>query len=191
MNQPEKPSATPSDNTDPVTLETATFAAGCFWCVEAVLDRLDGVSAVESGYIGGHVDNPTYKEVCAETTGHAEAVQLQFDPQRITYAELLDYFFQLHDPTTLNRQGNDVGTQYRSAIFFHSKAQQQAAQAAIERWQASYDDPIVTQLAEAGQFWQAEGYHQDYFAKNPGDRYCNAFIPPKLKKLGLDGKDDK
>ena len=199
--QPMTPDPDPETETDPdpesdravaaIALETATFGAGCFWCIEAVLERLDGVREVESGYRGGHTDDPSYKAVCEETTGHAEVVQVKFDPRRIRYAELVDAFFKLHDPTTLNRQGNDVGTQYRSAIFFHGEAQHAAAIAGVDRWQPSYPNPIVTEITAAGRFWPAEGYHQDYFAKNPTDGYCNYFIPPKLKKLGLDGDGRK
>jgi peptide-methionine (S)-S-oxide reductase len=168
--------------------ETATFGAGCFWCVEAVLDRVAGVHDVASGYMGGTVERPSYEQVCRGDTGHAEVVQVRFDPQAIGYAELLDYFFQLHDPTTADRQGNDVGPQYRSALFCHSPAQEAAARAAIARWQPKFAQPIVTEVTAAGTFWPAEGYHQDYWANNPGNGYCRAFIPPKLKKLGLDGK---
>ncbi|MCA8977024.1 MAG: peptide-methionine (S)-S-oxide reductase MsrA [Planctomycetes bacterium] len=168
------------------TVETATFAAGCFWCVEAVLERLDGVTAVASGYMGGHVDDPTYEQVCGKKTGHAEVVQVTFDPRTIPYSELLDYFFQLHDPTTKDRQGNDIGPQYRSALFFHSEQQRRTALAAIEKWQPKFQDPIVTEVTAASTFWPAEGYHQDYWQKNPRNPYCNAFIPGKLKKLGLD-----
>lgn len=197
--QPENPKAPPPTTvptaktdmnepkeTAPVALETATLAGGCFWCIEAVLDRLDGVADVESGYMGGSTDNPTYKQICTGSTGHAEVVQVKFDPSVISYTQLLGYFFALHDPTTLNRQGNDVGTQYRSAIFFHSEEQQQAALAAIKKAQAAFGDPIVTEVTQVEKLWTAEGYHQDYWQKNPGDRYCNAFIPSKLKKLGLE-----
>ncbi|MCA8949623.1 MAG: peptide-methionine (S)-S-oxide reductase MsrA [Planctomycetes bacterium] len=170
----------------PDSLETATFAGGCFWCIEAVLDRLDGVVDVESGYMGGHVDNPTYDQVCSKTTGHAEVVQCRFDPSVISYEKLVGYFFAMHDPTTLNRQGNDTGPQYRSAIFFHSEAQKATAQKVLDKVQPKFDRPIVTEITAASTFWPAEKYHQDYWAKNPDNRYCNAFIPSKLEKLGLE-----
>ncbi|MCR9247201.1 MAG: peptide-methionine (S)-S-oxide reductase MsrA [bacterium] len=170
----------------PKTLETATFAGGCFWCIEAVLDRLEGVVDVESGYMGGNIDNPTYKQICTGTTNHAEVVQCKFDPSLVSFEQLVGYFFVMHDPTTLNRQGNDFGTQYRSAIFYHSDAQRQTAEAIIKKIQPKFDDRIVTEVTQASKFWPAEGYHQDYWEKNPSDRYCNAFIPSKLKKLGLE-----
>jgi peptide-methionine (S)-S-oxide reductase len=166
--------------------ETATFAAGCFWCIEAVLERIDGVLAVESGYTGGDVVNPTYHQVCTGTTGHAEAVQVTFDPAKISYAELLDWFFRAHDPTTPNRQGNDIGTQYRSAIFWHTEAQRDAALAARQKAQRDHGNPIVTEITQAPRFWPAEEHHQDFFRRNPTQGYCRATIPPKLKKLGLD-----
>jgi len=163
--------------------ETAILAAGCFWCVEAVFDDLVGVHSVESGYIGGHVDNPTYRQVCDEDTGHAEAVRITFDPAQISYDELLDVFFHIHDPTTLNRQGNDVGEQYRSAIFYLNDAQKAAAEKAIAAAQAEWDDPIVTQVTPATTFWQAEDYHQEYFANNPNQPYCAAVVGPKVRKF--------
>ncbi|MGK2285946.1 peptide-methionine (S)-S-oxide reductase MsrA [Pedomonas sp. V897] len=163
--------------------ETAILAAGCFWCVEAVFDDLVGVHSVESGYIGGHVDNPTYRQVCDEDTGHAEAVRITFDPAQISYDELLDVFFHIHDPTTLNRQGNDVGEQYRSAIFYLNDAQKVAAEKAIAAAQAEWDDPIVTQVTPATTFWQAEDYHQEYFANNPNQPYCAAVVGPKVRKF--------
>lgn len=164
--------------------ETAIFAGGCFWCVEAVFKDLIGVESVESGYIGGHVADPTYKQVCGGDTGHAEALKIIFDPARIGYDDLLDIFFATHDPTQLNRQGNDVGTQYRSAIFPQSDAQEAAAKAAIARNQADWPAPIVTTI-EADDIWYpAEAYHQDYW-EGEGQRnpYCLALIPPKLNKL--------
>ncbi|HEU4419138.1 MAG TPA: peptide-methionine (S)-S-oxide reductase MsrA [Planctomycetota bacterium] len=177
--QPPSPSAVPAR-------EVATLGNGCFWCTEAVLEKLDGVIDVVSGYSGGTTETPSYDDVCSGTTGHAEVVQVTFDPSRISFSKLLEWFFKSHDPTTLNRQGNDVGTQYRSAIFFHSDAQHAAALAAIKAAQASHADPIVTEVTKAGRFWPAETYHQDYFRKNPTNGYCRAVIPPKLKKLGLD-----
>ena len=153
----------------------ATFAAGCFWCVEAVLDRLDGVSDVESGYMGGAIDNPTYKMICRGDTGHAEVVQVKFDPAKVSYEKLLNYFFALHDPTTLNRQGNDVGTQYRSGIYCYSDAQRAAAQASCESYNKALADKgfdaITTEIIDAPEFYYAEPDHQQYLAKNPAG-YC-------------------
>jgi peptide-methionine (S)-S-oxide reductase len=167
-----------------MTIETATFAGGCFWCVEAVFQGLRGVSLVESGYIGGHVANPTYKQVCGGDTGHAEAIRVTFDASEISYGDLLDIFFATHDPTQLNRQGNDIGTQYRSAIFPHSPEQAAAASAAIERAQPDWPAPIVTSIEDDAIWYPAEDYHQDYWngegQRNP---YCLAVIPPKLAKL--------
>jgi peptide-methionine (S)-S-oxide reductase len=168
-----------------MTTQTATFAAGCFWCYEAMFDDLDGVQSVESGYIGGHVENPTYKAVCGGDTGHAEAIRIVFDPAKVTYDELLDILFHVHDPTTLNRQGNDVGTQYRSAIFPHSAEQRAAAEAAITRAQPDWPAKIVTTIEDGAQTWYpAEAYHQEYFATNGGSNpYCNFVVAPKVKKF--------
>ncbi len=167
-----------------MTTETATLAAGCFWCVEAVFDGLAGVESVESGYIGGHTTNPTYKEVCSGITGHAEAVRVVFDPAVVTFDEVLDIFFEIHDPTQLNRQGNDVGTQYRSAIFPHSPEQEAAARAAIVRAQEDNGQPIVTTIEALAEWYVAEDYHQEYFdregAANP---YCQVVVAPKLAKF--------
>jgi peptide-methionine (S)-S-oxide reductase len=164
--------------------EQATLAGGCFWCTEAVFKDVIGVSGVESGYTGGQVSSPTYKQVCGGETGHAEAIRVTFDPDVISYDELLDLFLATHDPTQLNRQGNDVGTQYRSAIFPHSPEQEEAARRAIERARADWPDPIVTTIEPLSEWWPAEDYHQDYWAgegqRNP---YCLAVIPPKLRKL--------
>ena len=164
--------------------EIATLAGGCFWCTEAVFKDVIGVSAVESGYIGGHVANPTYRQVCGGDTGHAEAIRLTYDPDIISYDELLDLFFATHDPTQLNRQGNDVGTQYRSAIFPHSAEQEAEAKAAIERASSDWPRPIVTTIEPLSEWYPAEDYHQDYWdgegQRNP---YCLAVIPPKLQKL--------
>lgn len=164
--------------------DVATLAGGCFWCTEAVYQSLAGVTAVESGYIGGAMPNPTYEAVCTGTTGHAEAIRVTFDPQVISYADLLDIFFATHDPTTLNRQGNDVGTQYRSAIFPHSPEQEAQAHAAIARAQADQPRPIVTMIEPDAPWYPAEDYHQKYWER-VGDRnpYCMAVIPPKLAKL--------
>lgn len=165
--------------------ETATLAAGCFWCVEAVFDDLVGVEDVVSGYSGGHKDNPTYQEVCSETTGHAEVVQVKFDPSRLSYADLLRVFFTVHDPTTLNRQGNDIGTSYRSAIFYHSAEQKADAEKVIKEITEAgiYDDPVVTEVTPFDKFWPAEDYHQEYFANNPNQPYCAGVVAPKVAKF--------
>lgn len=168
--------------------ETATLGAGCFWCVEAVLEQVDGVESVTSGYMGGHVDAPTYRDVCTGRTGHAEVVQVVFEPERLTYAELLEWFWRLHDPTTKDRQGNDVGSQYRSAIFVHSDEQRTVAEASRRAADASgaFGAPIVTEIADAGAFFPAEAYHQEYYRENRAQPYCRFVIAPKLGKLGLD-----
>lgn len=166
-------------------LETATLAAGCFWCVEAVFDDLKGVEDVVSGYSGGHTANPTYKEVCGEGTGHAEVVQIRFDPEELTFADLLRVYFTVHDPTTLNRQGNDIGSSYRSAIFYHSEAQRQAAEDVVAEITAEsiYANPIVTEVTPFDKFWPAEDYHHEYFANNPNQPYCSAVVAPKVAKF--------
>jgi peptide-methionine (S)-S-oxide reductase len=166
-------------------LETATLGAGCFWCVEAIFDDLQGVEDVVSGYSGGHTENPTYQEVCSETTGHAEVVSVRFDPGFITYADILRVFFAVHDPTTLNRQGNDIGSSYRSAIFYHSDEQKNTAEEIIREVNAAgiYDDPIVTEVSPFDRFFPAEGYHQEYFANNPNQPYCAAVVAPKVAKF--------
>ncbi len=164
--------------------EQATLAGGCFWCTEAVFADVIGVSSVESGYIGGTVPNPTYKQVCGGGTGHAEAIRVTFDPEAIRFDEILDIFFGTHDPTQLNRQGNDVGTQYRSAIFPHSPEQEEAARRGIERAQADWPGPIVTTIEPLGTWYPAEDYHQDYWeGEGQSSPYCLAVIPPKLRKL--------
>jgi peptide-methionine (S)-S-oxide reductase len=167
-----------------MNLEQATLAGGCFWCLEAVFIELQGVSKVVSGYTGGRARHPTYEEVCMGTTGHAEVVQITFDPQIITFKVLLQVFFTIHDPTTLNRQGADVGSQYRSAIFYHSPEQQQIAQEVIAELSAAklWDDPIVTEVAPLTEFYSAEVYHQNYFARNPNQPYCRAIVAPKVAK---------
>jgi peptide-methionine (S)-S-oxide reductase len=167
------------------TLEIATFGSGCFWCTEAVFERLDGVEKVVSGYSGGHVKNPSYKEVCNGTTGHAEVCQIYFDPGVISFDELLNVFWHTHDPTTLNRQGNDVGNQYRSAIFYHNEKQNKAATESKNKMDASgeFTDPIVTEITEFTNFYEAEDYHQDYFANNPNQPYCTFIVAPKVKKF--------
>ncbi len=171
--------------------EVATLGNGCFWCTEAVLEQLDGVIDVESGYTGGDVDNPTYEQICGGATEHAEVVKVTFDPAVISYESLLDWFFRSHDPTTRNRQGNDVGTQYRSAIFFHSKQQHQTALAFMDKIANNWQDPIVTELVPAVKFWPAEAYHQDYFRNNQNQGYCRVVIKTKLAKLGLDDTPKK
>jgi peptide-methionine (S)-S-oxide reductase len=165
--------------------ETATFAGGCFWCVEAALKQLDGVVEATSGYCGGHVDDPGYKAVCRGTTGHAEAVQVEYDPDRISYADLLEVFFTIHTPTTTDREGPDVGSQYRSAIYYHDDRQHELAENYIEALEekGGYDDPIVTELEALERFWEAEEYHQDYFEKNPSDAYCRMHAKPKVEKV--------
>ena len=163
-------------------LETATFGGGCFWCTEAVFQQLRGVESVVSGYSGGQMLNPDYRSVCNGTTGHAEVIQIQFDPTQISYADLLRIHWATHDPTTLNRQGADRGTQYRSVIFTHSAEQQAIAQAVVREMQANFDEPIVTQVVAAKTFYAAEDYHQNYYRSNPGAGYCQAVINPKLSK---------
>lgn len=166
-------------------LETATLGAGCFWCVEAVFDDLKGVEDVVSGYSGGRRENPTYQQVCTGATGHAEVVQIKFNPQEIAFRDILRVFFTVHDPTTLNRQGGDIGTQYRSAIFYHTPEQKQIAHEVIEEITAErlYDNPIVTEVTEFTNFYPAEDYHQEYFANNPTQPYCAAVVAPKVRKF--------
>jgi peptide-methionine (S)-S-oxide reductase len=169
--------------------EIATLGGGCFWCVEAIYQDLKGVSKVESGYSGGHIDNPTYKEVCSGLTGHAEVIQVTFDPAIISYADILRIFFTVHDPTTLNRQGNDSGTQYRSVIYFHSEEQQKTAEAVKIEAKEAWDDPIVTEISAFEKFYKAEDYHQNYFKDNPNQGYCSFIIAPKVKKFREKYKD--
>jgi peptide-methionine (S)-S-oxide reductase len=161
----------------------ATLGGGCFWCVEAVFERVPGIRAVVSGYAGGQTVNPTYQAVCDGSTGHAEVVQIQFDPEVISYSEILDLFWQAHDPTTPNRQGADVGTQYRSIILYHNTAQKEQAEASKKKAATALGQPVVTEIVALEQFYAAEEYHQDYFRKNPKAPYCVAVINPKLKKL--------
>jgi peptide-methionine (S)-S-oxide reductase len=165
--------------------EVATFAGGCFWCTEAVFLELDGVSKVVSGYIGGHTVNPKYNEVCDGETGHAEAIEITFDPSKIGFGELLEIFFATHDPTTLNRQGNDVGTQYRSEIFYHNAAQKQLSEdyMALMTTENTFGKPIVTKISPATQFYVAEDYHQNYYNQNKTQGYCSYVITPKIDKL--------
>jgi len=166
-------------------MEKATLGAGCFWCVEAIFENLKGLATVEAGYAGGQVKNPTYKEVCSGKTGHAEVAQLTFDPEVISYEELLEVFWHTHDPTTLNRQGNDVGTQYRSVIFYHNEAQRQTAEKSKALMDASgeFDNSIVTDIEPLSNYSKAENYHQDYFKHNPNQPYCRAVIQPKVEKF--------
>jgi peptide-methionine (S)-S-oxide reductase len=165
--------------------EIATLAGGCFWCLEAVYDGMKGVESVESGYMGGRTPNPTYEQVCGGETGHAEIVRITFDPAAVSYKELLEVFFVIHDPTTLNRQGNDAGTQYRSAIFYHTPQQKADAEELIARLNAAklWGRPIVTEVTPATTFHMAEGYHQEYFARNPNQPYCQAVVAPKVAKF--------
>lgn len=164
--------------------EYAIIAGGCFWCTEAVFKQINGVESVESGYIGGHTANPTYQQVCSGDTGHAEAIRITFDPEKVSFGELLDISFATHDPTQLNRQGNDIGTQYRSAIFPISMKQAEEAKAAISRAQSEHNDPIVTTIETSATWHPAEDYHQNYWAgEGQENRYCLAVIPPKLQKL--------
>lgn len=163
-------------------MEKATLAGGCFWCTEAVFNELRGVEAVVPGFMGGTVDNPTYKQVCAGGTGHAEVSHITFDPELISYTDLLDVFFTMHDPTQLNRQDNDIGEHYRSAVFYHDDAQKAAAEQAIKTAAGVWDGQIVTEVTKAGAFWPAEDYHHDYFANNPGQPYCEAVVAPKVAK---------
>jgi peptide-methionine (S)-S-oxide reductase len=166
-------------------LETATLGAGCFWCVEAVFDDLKGVEDVVSGYSGGQTENPTYRQVCDGTTGHAEVAQITFDPDVISFKDVLHVFFAVHDPTTMNRQGNDIGTQYRSAIFYHSDKQKRVAEEVIYELtkEGVFDDPIVTEVTAFEKFWPAEDYHQEYFANNPNQPYCVGVVAPKVAKF--------
>lgn len=175
--------ATPKHGT-----EVAVLGAGCFWCVEAIFMRIDGVISVMPGYAGGHTVNPTYKQVCTGETGHAEVARIEFDPARVSYSQILDTFWHSHDPTTLNRQGADHGTQYRSVIFYADAAQQQAAEASKRAAQADFKDPIVTEIVPLTKFYPAEDYHRQYYENNKNAPYCQYVIAPKLKKLGLEDK---
>jgi len=172
--------------------EKATLGGGCFWCTEAVYLELKGVVDVKPGYSGGHVKNPTYKEVCEETTGHAEVVQITFDPEIVSFTQILEVFFVTHDPTTLNRQGNDVGTQYRSAIFYHSEKQKEVANKVIQLFEEEkvYNQPIVTEVTQFDKFYIAEDYHMNYYARNKNQGYCQFVIAPKLDKFRKIFKDD-
>jgi peptide-methionine (S)-S-oxide reductase len=172
--------------------EIATVGGGCFWCTEAIYQMLPGVKKVTSGYAGGTKENPTYKEVCNGTTGHAEVIQVEFDPKAVSYEKILETFWEAHDPTTLNRQGNDTGTQYRSIILYSSEAQKKAAEKSKAEAQKQFAQPIVTEIVPLKKFYQAEGYHQDYYRSNPNQGYCRAIIRPKVEKFEkkLQGKHD-
>jgi peptide-methionine (S)-S-oxide reductase len=170
-------------SSSPQRTAVATLAGGCFWCLDAAYRQIEGVTRVVSGYAGGALANPTYEQVCSGRTGHAEAVQVEFDPGAISYDEVLEVFWSIHDPTTLNRQGADVGSQYRSAIFTHDDAQRAAAERSIAAVQEHWRDPVVTEVLPLERFWVAEEYHQDYFARNPDSGYCQVVINPKLRKL--------
>ena len=165
--------------------EVATLAGGCFWCLEAVYDQLRGVVSVESGYMGGKVDNPSYRAVCTGSTGHAEVIQITYNPAEVSFQDLLDVFFVIHDPTTLNRQGNDVGTQYRSAVYYHSAEQKAVAEKVIAALNAEHrwNNPIVTEVTAASKFYIAEDYHQEYFANNASQPYCQVVVAPKVAKF--------
>ncbi|HZB44408.1 MAG TPA: peptide-methionine (S)-S-oxide reductase MsrA [Pyrinomonadaceae bacterium] len=165
--------------------EVATLGGGCFWCVEAVFDELRGVSSVESGYAGGRTENPTYEQVCSGATGHAEVVRVTFDPREVSFKEILEIFFTAHDPTTLNRQGADVGTQYRSVIYYHDERQRETAQEVIRELNEAniWDGTIVTEVAPLSNYYEAEEYHQEYFARNPGQGYCRVVVAPKVAKF--------
>ena len=171
--------------------EVATFGSGCFWCTEAIFEMVDGVEKVVSGYSGGSVKNPTYQEVCTGRTGHAEVCQIRFDPSVVSYEELLEVFWHSHDPTTLNRQGNDIGPQYRSVIFYHSREQLDAALRSRREMDASgtFRNPIVTEITPFEEFYEAEKYHQDYFASNPNQPYCTVIVKPKVEKFRAIYKD--
>lgn len=163
--------------------ELATFGGGCFWCTEAVFQQIPGVKSITSGYAGGTTENPTYEQVCTGTTGHAEVIQVEFDPQKVSYEKLISYFWDAHDPTTLNRQGDDVGTQYRSIILYSSEAQKAAAEKSKAEAQKNFSRPIVTQIVPLKKFYRGEGYHQDYYNNNRSNGYCRAVIAPKVEKM--------
>jgi len=188
----EKPNAPATTGNAPAVVETATLGGGCFWCVEAVYQELEGVVSVTSGYAGGTVDNPSYEQICSGKTGHAEVAQIQFDPARTSFEKVLAVFFQTHDPTTLNRQGNDSGTQYRSVIFTHDAKQLEIATRLKKELDASgaWDDPLVTEITPLPKFWKAEGYHQNYYRDNPNQSYCRFVIAPKLDKFRKVFKED-
>jgi peptide-methionine (S)-S-oxide reductase len=183
--EPTKPMTTTNKT------ELATLGGGCFWCLEATFELLPGVKAVVNGYAGGQKENPTYEEVCSKTTGHAEVVQIEYDPQVVSYEKLLEMFWEIHDPTTLNRQGNDSGPQYRSVIFYHNETQKQAAEKSKAEAQKQWGGRIVTEIAPLKKFYIAEKYHQDYFRNNPNQAYCQAVIRPKVNKVEKKLKEPK
>ena len=188
-NQAQEPSKeSPDAEKEGPGTETITLGAGCFWCIEAVLEQIEGVSDVTSGYMGGTIENPTYEQICTGLTGHAEVVEVTFDPEVIGLTAVLEHFWKLHDPTTLNRQGNDVGTQYRSAIFYHSEEQRLLAEKALKNKDETgvFNSPIVTEITKIEKFYPAEKYHQDYYRNNKAAPYCRFVITPKLDKLGLE-----
>ncbi|RQP09630.1 MAG: peptide-methionine (S)-S-oxide reductase [Chryseobacterium sp.] len=189
--QPRKPSAIKESEMNKENLEYATLAGGCFWCVESCFLMLEGVESVVSGYSGGHVENPTYEAVCTGSTGHAEVVQLAYDPSVISFDKILEAFWFLHDPTQLNRQGNDIGTQYRSAIFYHNEAQREAAEKYMQQSEASglWSGKYVTEIVPFEKFYPAEQYHQNYFSQNPNQPYCSAVVAPKVAKFKKHFKD--
>lgn len=165
------------------TTARATFGGGCFWCIEAAFEELAGVESVVSGYAGGHTEDPTYREVCSEQTGHAEVVQVEFDTEQLAYADLLEVFFAVHDPTTKDRQGPDVGSQYRSIVLYHDDQQREVVEAFVEELAAAYEDSIVTEIKPLETFYEAEQYHQNYFEKNPNEAYCRVNVAPKVRKV--------
>ncbi|MDB6025465.1 MAG: Peptide methionine sulfoxide reductase msrA [Verrucomicrobiales bacterium] len=177
--------AAPESNTNaaPAKTEFATIGGGCFWCTEAVFQALDGVKKVTSGYAGGKTENPTYEQICTGQTGHAEVIQIEFDPAKISYDKLLEVFWEAHDPTTLNRQGNDVGTQYRSVIFYHNEGQKAVAQKSKDEASGRFSKQIVTEISPMTKFYSGEAYHQDYYRRNSSKPYCSVVITPKLQKL--------
>lgn len=191
MKETSTPSTPPAISEDTTKIQTATFGAGCFWCVEAVFQNLEGVIKVESGYSGGTLKNPTYKEVCSGLTGHAEVIRITYDPKKVSYDELLEVFWKTHDPTTLNRQGNDAGTQYRSVVYYHNEAQKQKAEYYRKKLndEKVYPDPVVTEINPATEFYKAEDYHQNYYNQNEGEPYCRYVIQPKLEKFKKVFKD--
>jgi peptide-methionine (S)-S-oxide reductase len=187
MNAEDKKKEVKDDTAAWSYTEKATLGGGCFWCTEAVFERFKGVKAVISGYAGGKLPNPTYKQICTGDTGHAEVIEIEFDPAKITYAQILEIFWAAHDPTTLNRQGADTGTQYRSTIMYHSEAQKKTAEESKKKAQEHFKSPIVTEIVAAPTFYKAEDYHQDYFKNNPNQPYCAAVIGPKLRSLEKKG----
>ncbi|MDB6139789.1 MAG: msrA [Verrucomicrobiaceae bacterium] len=175
--------AAPAADAKPTHTETAVVGGGCFWCVEGAYKIVPGILKITSGFAGGNTENPTYKEVCGGDTNHAEVVKVEFDPAKITYKDVIDLFWDLHDPTTLNRQGHDAGTQYRSIILYESDEQKKIAEASMAEAKSKFSDPIVTQIVPLKKFYPAEGYHQDYFANNPNQPYCQSVVGPKIAKF--------